>query len=58
MEADINLDDNVDILDVINIVSFIISNQEPDPFYLYKADLDKSGSVDVVDVILILGLIL
>ena len=58
MEADINLDDNVDILDVINIVSFIISNQEPDPFYLYKADLDKSGSVDVVDVILIINLIL
>ena len=58
MEADINLDDNVDILDVINIVSFIISNQEPDPFYLYKADLDKSGSVDVVDVVLIIGLIL
>ena len=57
-EADINLDDNVDILDVVNIVSFIISNQEPDPFYLYKADLDKSGSVDVVDVVLILGLIL
>lgn len=57
-EADINLDDNVDILDVVSIVSFIISNQEPNPFYLYKADLDKSGSIDVVDIILILGLIL
>ena len=58
IEADINLDSNVDILDILHIITFIISGQEPDPFYLYKADLNKSGSVDVSDVIILVNLLL
>jgi len=58
IEADINLDSNIDILDILHIVNFIISSQEPDPFYLYKADLDKSGAIDVSDIIAILSLLL
>lgn len=58
IEADINLDSNVDILDILHIITFIISGQEPGPFYLYKADLDKSGLVNVSDVIILVNLLL
>ena len=58
LPADLNLDENVDILDVIRTVDFILSENEPDPFYLFKSDLDKSGTVDVLDILIILDIIL
>jgi len=58
IEADINLDEDINIFDVVIIVNFILSSSSPDPFYLYKADLNKTGSVDILDILLILDLIL
>ena len=58
LEADLNLDYNVDILDIIAVVDFILSQVAPDPFILFKSDLNKTGEVDVSDVILILDIIL
>jgi len=58
IEADINLDGNVDILDIIIVVNFILSEYSPDPFYLYKIDLDKTGEIDILDIILLLDTIL
>ena len=56
-ESDINLDQNIDILDVIGTVNFILSGNPPNPFYLYKSDLNRDGQVSVDDIILILDLI-
>ena len=58
IEADINLDGDINIFDVVIIVNFILSSSSPDPFYLYKADLNKTGSIDILDILLILDLIL
>ena len=56
--ADVNLDDNVDILDIILIVNFILAQHGTEPFYLFKADADRSGGIDVSDIILIVESIL
>ena len=46
------------VFDIIIIVNFILFGDEPDPFYLFKADLDKDGQVNIQDIILLLNLIL
>jgi len=58
MEADLNIDGNVDILDIIIIVNFILLGEDPDFFYLYKSDLDKSGDVNIQDILLAIYLII
>ena len=58
MEMDINMDQNMDILDIIFIVNFILSEVEPHPFHLYKSDIDKDGQINVDDIILMLNEVL
>ena len=58
IEGDLNLDFNIDILDVVSTVNFILSNETPNPFYLYKIDLDKTGQIDILDIILLLDSII
>ena len=57
-ELDINLDQNVDILDIVYTINFILSGDEPHPFHLYKIDLDKNGDVDILDIIILIDFIL
>ena len=58
MEADLNFDAEINVFDIIMLVNFILSDDEADPFYLFKADLDKTGTVDILDIILVLDFIL
>ena len=58
MEMDINMDQNMDILDIIFIVNFILSEVEPHPFHLYKSDINKDGQINVDDIILMLNEVL
>jgi hypothetical protein len=57
-EGDLNLDQNIDILDIVYTINFILSGYEPHPFHLYKIDLDKTGQIDILDIILLLDTIL
>ena len=52
------MDQNVDILDIIGNINFILSGDDPSPFHLYKLDLDYSGNVDVNDIVLLLNQII
>ena len=54
IKGDLNLDQNIDILDVVGNINFILSASEPSPFHLYKIDIDSSGNIDVNDVMLLL----
>ena len=54
LKGDINLDGDIDILDIIVTMNYILSDQEPDLFYLYKLDLDFSGGIDVSDILMLL----
>ena len=58
IKSDINLDRDIDILDIIVTINYILSNQEPDLFYLYKLDLDFSGGIDVSDILMLLDSII
>ena len=54
--GDVNVDSNVDILDVIVIVSYILGNN--DSINFDYADINYDGAIDISDIILILNYIL
>ena len=60
IEGDLNLDTNIDVLDVISTVNLILidGGYDPDPFYLYKSDLDRNGQIDIQDILLIIEIII
>jgi hypothetical protein len=58
VRGDINLDENTDILDIVATVNYILSEHEPDLFYLYKLDLDYSGGIDISDVTMLLDILI
>ena len=54
--GDVNFDNNIDILDIISLVNYILGNIE-DIDYTY-ADINHDGSIDITDIILTLNYIL
>ena len=56
--GDINTDFIVDILDVVNIVNFIMGNSEPTFEQQYLGDLNQDGIINIQDIILIINIIL
>ncbi len=58
LKGDLNLDQNIDILDILGNINFILSGNEPSPFHLYKIDLDFSGNIDVNDIVVLLNQII
>ena len=58
IKGDLNLDQNIDILDVVGNINFILSASEPSPFHLYKLDLDFNGNIDINDIVVLLSQII
>ena len=56
--GDINTDSIIDILDVVNIVNFIMGNSEPTFEQQYLGDLNQDGLINIQDIILIINIIL
>ena len=56
--GDINQDNDINVIDVILLVGFIINNSEPTDFELSISDMDQSGELDVLDVIMLVNLII
>ena len=56
--GDVNFDGNVNILDLVMIVAFIVGFEEPNDFQLTASDADGSGSINIQDIIIFLNLIL
>lgn len=48
--GDANCDDNVNVLDVVTMVSYILGNN-PTPFCFDNADVNGDGSINVIDVV-------
>ena len=55
--GDVNGDGSVDVLDIVQIVGFIVDGGEPD-FDLACADSNGDGLVDVLDLVQIVGIII
>jgi len=58
LNGDINFDGIVDILDVVSLVSYIMSTQEPTPAQSVAADYNFDGILNVLDIVQIVNLIL
>ena len=56
--GDINFDSNIDILDVLMMVGFILGNIELTQSQITSADMDQSGDISINDIILQLDSIL
>jgi len=56
--GDINQDFQIDILDIVQIVQFILGNEIPTGYQLWAADFNLDSIVNVQDIIQILNLIL
>lgn len=56
--GDVNLDGNVNIVDVVVLVGFILDNESPNPDQFYTSDLNQDLALNIVDVVQIVGIIL
>ena len=51
--GDLNNDGNIDILDIIQVVNLILSNE-----FLENGDLNNDSTIDILDIILLVNIIL
>ena len=56
--CDINFDGELNIIDVVLLVSFILENQEPDEYQFIFSDINNDNALNVVDIILLVNIIL
>ena len=56
--GDANLDGEINILDCILIVNFILDNIEPSDIQLQLSDINNDGSLDILDIIDIVNIII
>ncbi len=50
LPGDANCDGTVNVLDVVNMIDFILGNN-PQPFCLENADVNNDGAINVIDVV-------
>jgi hypothetical protein len=56
--GDINQDDEIDILDIVLLVNFIMGTDSPDILEEMAADMDANGVLNILDIIQIINIIL
>jgi len=56
--GDVNQDDELNVLDVVTIVNFILGVLEPTAYQQYAGDLNEDETINVLDIVLVVNLIL
>ena len=61
--GDTNMDSNIDILDVVLVVSFILNNastyyDQENAVQIYLSNINQDSSIDVLDVVMLVDIIL
>ena len=56
--GDVNLDQVIDILDVINILNFVLEQSMPSEDEFWLSDINSDGFLNVLDIVLIVNIIL
>ena len=56
--GDVNFDGNINILDLVMKVAFIVGFEEPNDFQFTASDGNESGSINIQDIIFFLNIIL
>tara|TARA_B100000579_G_scaffold437493_2_gene467064 strand:+ start:739 stop:1236 length:498 start_codon:yes stop_codon:yes gene_type:complete len=56
--GDVNQDGLINILDVVNIINFILSDNTPSDTQFISSDLNQDNIINILDVVLIVNIIL
>jgi len=56
--GDINNDAQINVLDIVLLVGFILGNEVPDDFQYFSSDINSDGNLNVLDVVSLVGIIL
>ncbi|MFQ6610714.1 MAG: dockerin type I repeat-containing protein [Fidelibacterota bacterium] len=55
--GDANFDNELDVLDIILIVNFVLGGDQPSSYELYSFDVNNDEAVDVIDIVELVGII-
>ena len=59
LPGDINFDGSINVLDIVSIMNFVISDdQNPSDLELEAADINEDNVLDVLDIVVIINIIL
>ena len=56
--GDVNGDGNIDVVDIVNVVSFALGVKQPTDEEFFQADINQDGNIDVLDVVTLVNIIL
>ena len=58
LTGDVNSDGAIDILDVVNLVNYIIMAEAPDDYQSWAGDINGDADLNILDVVQLVNLIL
>ena len=56
--GDISSDSEVDVIDVVNMISYILFTAEPTDYQFWAADINNDSVLNILDVVMLVDLIL
>lgn len=56
--GDLNMDGNIDVLDIVSLVNFILETDIPNDYESWAGDMNSDGNLDVLDIVTIVNIIL
>ena len=56
--GDVNFDSEVNVVDIVMIIGFIMENTTPSELQFYLSDLNQDGSLDIMDIIIVVNTII
>ena len=56
--GDVNHDGEVNVIDAVSIIQFILQFEEPSDSQFWASDINEDGSLDILDVVLLIEMIL
>ena len=56
--GDVNFDEEIDVLDIVMVVNFVLSTIDPTSDQYIAADVNNDNVIDVLDIVIIINLIL
>ena len=57
-QGDVNYDGNLNILDIVQVVNYILGTAEFTDMQFYLADMNLNGAIDILDLVILANAIL
>ena len=56
--GDVNGDGNIDVVDIVNAIGFVLGSKQPSDEEFFQADINQDGNLDVLDIVTLVNIIL